>query len=56
MIYPKFIKENSIVGVPAPSNGAGSIDKQNRILNAKKRLENLNYEVILSKNVMKSDK
>ena len=56
MIYPKFIKENSVVGVPAPSNGAGSIDKQNRILNAKKRLENLNYEVILSKNVMKSDK
>lgn len=56
MIYPKFIKENSVVGVPAPSNGAGSIDKQNRILNAKKRLENLNYEVILSKNIMKSDK
>lgn len=56
MIYPKFIKENSIVGVPAPSNGTGSIDKQNRISNAKKRLESLNYEVILSKNIMKSDK
>lgn len=56
MIYPKFINEKDTIGVPSPSNGAGSVEKQKRVLNAKIRLETLNYKVILSKNIMKSNK
>ncbi len=56
MIYPKFIKENDCIGVPAPSAGAGSIEKQNKFNNAKKRLESLTYKVILSNNIFKCEK
>ena len=33
MIYPKFIKENSCIGIPAPSAGANNQRKINKILN-----------------------
>lgn len=53
MQYPKFIKENSCIGIPTPSAGAYSIQKQNKMLNAKKNLESLNYKLILSDNLLK---
>ena len=35
MIYPKFIKENDNIGVPAPSAGAHTIDGSLTLLNGK---------------------
>ena len=51
MIYPKFIKENNIIGVPSPSAGSSNDKKKNKFLNAKKNLEELNYKIILSENI-----
>ena len=56
MIYPKFIKENNTIGIPTPSNGAKNQKKKNKFLNAKKNLEELNYNIILSKNIYQSEK
>lgn len=56
MIYPKFIKQNDCIGIPAPSAGAGVIEKKNKLLNAKNNLENLGYKLILSDNLFKCDK
>ena len=56
MKYPKFISEKSIIGVPAPSDGADSEVKINRYKNAYERFKNLGYEVVLSNNLYKSDK
>ena len=39
MIYPKFIKENDTIGIPAPSAGAANKEKKYKMLNAKKNLE-----------------
>lgn len=52
MIYPKFIKENNCIGVPAPSAGADCQERINKALNAKDTLENLGYKLILSKNLL----
>ncbi len=54
MIYPKFIKESSVIDVPAPSDGADSEAKINRYKNACKRFEALGYKVNLSKNIFNS--
>lgn len=51
MIYPRFLNKNDTIGVPAPSNGASDRLKTNKYENAKKRLENLGYNVVLSKNI-----
>ena len=56
MKYPKFIKKGDCIGVPAPSAGAGLIEKQNKMLNAKKNLETLGYKLILSENILKCEK
>lgn len=56
MFYPKFIKENSCIGVPAPSAGAYTKEKQNRMMNAKKNFEELNYKLILSSNLYISER
>lgn len=56
MIYPNFIKENACIGVPAPSAGADNAERINKSLNAKKTLEELGYELVLSKNLLKSEK
>ena len=32
MIYPEFIKENACIGVPAPSAGADTIQRKNKIV------------------------
>lgn len=56
MIYPKFIKEGSKIGVPAPSDGAYDELSKIRYKNARKNLENLGYEIIESKNLFSSNK
>ena len=33
MIYPKFLKENSTIGIPTPSSGAYNQQKINQMLN-----------------------
>lgn len=56
MIYPNFIKQNDYIGIPAPSQGASEVKKKNKFLNAKKTFEEMNYKLILSENLFKSDK
>ena len=53
MIYPKFIKPNDCIGVPAPSAGAYSIQKINRTNRAKEVFQELGYRTVLSKNILK---
>lgn len=54
MIYPKFLKENDLISVPAPSNGANCEQDINRYKNAKLKLEELGYKIKLSKNIFNS--
>ena len=56
MQYPKFIKENSCIGIPAPSDGAIDSYKKNKYKQAKKYLESIGYKIILSNNLFKSKK
>lgn len=56
MKYPKFLEENNCIGVPAPSAGARNKQKEAKMLQAKKLFESLNYKVILSDNLMHSEK
>ena len=56
MIYPKFIKENNTIGIPAPSAGTKNQKKKNKFINAKKNLEKLNYNLVLSKNIYKCER
>lgn len=51
MIYPKFIKKGDLIGVPAPSAGAGNQLYINKYNNAEKRLKELGYNLSLSKNL-----
>lgn len=54
MIYPKFLKENSLISVPAPSDGGNCEQDVNRYKNAKIKLEKLGYKINLSKNIFNS--
>lgn len=54
MIYPKFLKENDLISVPAPSDGANCKQDINRYKNAKLKLEQLGYKIKLSKNIFNS--
>ncbi|MBO5349784.1 MAG: LD-carboxypeptidase [Clostridia bacterium] len=56
MIYPQFLKNNSHIGVPAPSDGAYNDLYINRYKNSKRKLEEMGYKVTLSENIFKSDK
>ena len=56
MIYPEFIKENACIGVPAPSAGADTIQRKNKMQNSKKNLEELGYRLKLSKNLLNCEK
>ncbi len=56
MIYPKFIKQGSKIGVPAPSDGSSDELSNVRYKNARKNLESLGYEVFESKNLFNSKK
>ena len=56
MIYPEFIKENACIGVPAPSAGADTIQRKNKMKNSKKNLEELGYRLKLSSNLLNCKK
>lgn len=56
MIYPSFIKENSVIGVPAPSAGSNNVQRKNKYNNSKAYLESLGYKLILSDNLFKDIK
>lgn len=56
MIYSRFLKDNNIIVVPAPSDGSYCEQDINRFNNAKKQIEKRGYKVDLSENVFKSNK
>lgn len=56
MEYPKFLKQNDLIGVPAPSAGAWDELKVNKFKHAKKYFEDNGYNLVLSKNLYKCDK
>lgn len=45
MIYPKFIKENDVIGVTAPSDGEKEPEDIYRLNNAIKKFEELHYKI-----------
>jgi len=51
MKYPKFLKENGTIGVPAPSAGAENMLKKRKYQNSKKNFEKMGYNVVLSENI-----
>ncbi len=55
MIYPNFLSKGSVIGVPAPSDGADCEAKVNRYKNAQDRLENLGYKIVISDNLYNSN-
>ena len=56
MIYPKFLNNNGCIGVPAPSAGADTIQRINKMNKAKENFENMGYKLILSENLCNSEK
>lgn len=56
MIYPDFLKQGDLIGVPAPSDAGSDEAKKARFINAKKKIESLGYKVRLSKNINNSIK
>src|SRR5574344_1230887 len=56
MIYPKFIKQNDCIGVPAPSAGADTIQRINKMNNANKTLQEAGYKVALSNNLFNCER
>ena len=55
MIYPKFLNQGDTIGVPAPSGGAYDEQHCNKYKNAKKKLEEAGYKIVLSENIYKSE-
>ena len=51
MIYPKFLKDNDTIGVPAPSAGADKKPRKNRYKKAIEFFENNGYKLEISKNI-----
>ena len=49
MLYPKFIKENSTIGIPAPSDGAYDSFKKNKFEHAALFFKEKGYNLVLSK-------
>lgn len=56
MKYPKFLKDNNTIGVPAPSGGASDEKKINKYKSSEKFFKNNNYNLVLSKNLFKETK
>ena len=56
MKYPKFLKEENTIGVPAPSDGAKDKFKANKFKHSIKYFEANNYKVKVSDNLYKSEK
>lgn len=54
MKYPEFLKKNGCIGVPAPSAGAGNEQYTNVMKKATKYLEDLGYNLEISKNLYNS--
>ncbi|MBQ9018707.1 MAG: LD-carboxypeptidase [Bacilli bacterium] len=54
MLYPKYLKINDTIGVPAPSDGAYDEAHINRYKYSSNFFENKNYKLELSKNINKS--
>ena len=48
MKYPKFISENSLIGIPCPSGGSTKETKVNKYKNVIKRLESLGFKLKIS--------
>ena len=55
MLYPKFLKENATIGVPAPSDAAKDAKKANKYKHAIKYFEENGYKLKLSKNLFNSN-
>ena len=55
MKYPSFLKDNSTIGITAPSDGIADLLKQKRLENAIKQLEGNGFQVIETNNVRKSE-
>lgn len=56
MQYPKFLKEGSTIGIPAPSSSAEDELKVNRYKHAVTYWESLGYKLLLSKNLFHCEK
>jgi len=56
MIYPKFLSTGQTIGVPAPSSGAYDQQHVNKLKNAKEKMQQAGFEIIMSNNVFKSEK
>ncbi|MBQ6497637.1 MAG: LD-carboxypeptidase [Bacilli bacterium] len=56
MKYPSFLKKNDLIGVPAPSAGAGDELKVNKYKHANKYFKDNGYKTLLSKNIYKCNK
>ncbi len=54
MFYPKFLKENNTIGVPAPSDAAKDNKKVNKYKHAIKYFEENGYQLNVSKNLYNS--
>ena len=56
MIYPKFLEKGNCIGVPAPSSGAYDELHKIKYENSKKNLEDMGFNIVLSKNINTSIK
>ena len=54
MIFPEFLKQGDVIGVPAPSSGAYDNPHCNKYKNAKKKLEQMGYKIKWSNNIFES--
>lgn len=55
MILPKWLKKGDTIGVVATSNGVGKELDKMRFFSAKKKIEELGYQVVFSEDVFSSD-
>ena len=55
MKYPKFLKEPSTIGIPAPSDGAKDDCKRNKYNSAINKWQEIGYKLVLSKNLFHSN-
>ena len=56
MLYPEFLKKGDLIGVPAPSSGAYDEAHIKRYINSERKLNEMGFKCVLSKNINKSDK
>ena len=51
MIYPKFLKKGSVIGLVAPSAGISIEPYKSRFLSAVKKFEDLGYKIKYNESV-----